>query len=156
MQSVSIANNVCQFDSHSWRGSSWLWSYASWIYNYRCNECLSCEFEFYWWRGVLDTTLYDKICQWLATGQSTLVSPANKADYHDIADIMLKVSLNQSMHQRQILFHVPRAEYSINSLRTTIRFKCWKGVISISGGKFIFFTRVFSAETDFKKDIVYI
>ena len=29
----------------------------------------SCEFESCSWRGVLDTTLYDKVCQWLATGQ---------------------------------------------------------------------------------------
>jgi len=40
MQSVSIANNICQFDSQSWWGLSWLWSYGSWIYNYWCNECL--------------------------------------------------------------------------------------------------------------------
>jgi hypothetical protein len=28
----------------------------------------SCEFEPHSWRGVLDTTLCDKVCQWLATG----------------------------------------------------------------------------------------
>jgi hypothetical protein len=29
----------------------------------------SCEFEPRSWRGVLDTTLYHKVCQWLTTGQ---------------------------------------------------------------------------------------
>ena len=45
-----------------------LWSYGSWIYNYLCNQCLSLLTL---WdrtpikRGVLDTTLCDKVCQWL-------------------------------------------------------------------------------------------
>ena len=29
---------------------------------------LSCEFEPHSWRGVLDKTLCDQVCQWLATG----------------------------------------------------------------------------------------
>jgi len=29
----------------------------------------SCEFEPHSWRGVVDATLYDKFCQWLATGR---------------------------------------------------------------------------------------
>ena len=29
---------------------------------------LSCEFEPHSWRGVLDKTVCDKVCQWLATG----------------------------------------------------------------------------------------
>jgi hypothetical protein len=31
---------------------------------------LSCEFEPHSWRGVIDTTLCDKVCQWFATGFS--------------------------------------------------------------------------------------
>ena len=57
----------------------------------------SCEFEPCSWRGVLDTTLYDKVCQWLAVGRwfspGTLVSSTNKTDCHDIAEILLKVAL---------------------------------------------------------------
>jgi hypothetical protein len=38
--------------------------------------------------GVLDTALYDKVCQWLAAGQwfslDTPVSSTNKTDCHDI------------------------------------------------------------------------
>jgi hypothetical protein len=47
---------------------------------------------------VLDTTLYDKDCQWLAAGQcfstGIPVSSTNKIDRHDITEILLKVALN--------------------------------------------------------------
>jgi hypothetical protein len=47
---------------------------------------------------ILDTTLCDKVCQWLATGlwfsMGTSVSYNNKTDRHDIAEILLKVALN--------------------------------------------------------------
>jgi hypothetical protein len=59
---------------------------------------LSCEFESRWLQSVLDTTLCDKVFQWLATGQwfslGTPVSSTNKTDNHDIAEILLKVALN--------------------------------------------------------------
>ena len=69
-------------------------------------------------RSVLDTTLCDKVCRWLATGwwfsrgttlcdkvcqwlvtvwwfsPGTLLSSTNKTDCHDIAEILLKVVLN--------------------------------------------------------------
>jgi hypothetical protein len=49
-------------------------------------------------RGVLNTKLCDKVCQWLATGRwfspCTLVSSTNKSDRHDITEILLKVALN--------------------------------------------------------------
>ena len=49
-------------------------------------------------RCVLDTTLCDKACQWLATGRwfsaGTRVSSTNKTDSHDITEILLKVALN--------------------------------------------------------------
>jgi hypothetical protein len=58
----------------------------------------SCEFEPRSWRGVLDTTLCDKVCQWLATGQwfslGSPVSFTNKIDRHDIVEILLEVALN--------------------------------------------------------------
>jgi hypothetical protein len=43
--------------------------------NYKC-----CEFESHSWQGVLDTTLCDKVCQWLSP--ITLVSSTNKTDHH--------------------------------------------------------------------------
>ena len=57
-----------------------------------------CEFDPRSWQGVLDTTLCDKFCQWLATGQwfspGIPVSSTNKIDCHDITEILLKVALN--------------------------------------------------------------
>ena len=52
----------------------------------------SCEFEPRSWRGVLDTTLCDKVCQWFSP--STPVSSTTKTDFHDITEILLKVALN--------------------------------------------------------------
>jgi len=41
--------------------------------------------------GVLDTTLCDRICQWLSTGRwfspGTMFSSTNKTDRHDITEI---------------------------------------------------------------------
>jgi hypothetical protein len=71
------------------------WSHGSWIYNYLCNQCLS---PLTLWvriplrRGVLDTTLCDKVCHWFSPG--TPVSSANKTECHDITEILLKVVLN--------------------------------------------------------------
>jgi hypothetical protein len=57
-----------------------------------------CEFKPRSWRGALDTTLCDKVCQWLATGRwfssSTPVSPTNETCRRDITEILLKVALN--------------------------------------------------------------
>ena len=72
----------------------WSWLYGSWIYNYICNQCLS---PFMLWIWILDTTLCDKVCQWLTTGRwfslGTPVSSTNKAYRHDIHEILLKVTL---------------------------------------------------------------
>ena len=47
---------------------------------------------------LLDTTLCDKVCQWLVTDQwfspGTPVSSTNKTDHHDITEILLEVALN--------------------------------------------------------------
>jgi len=56
-------------------GSSWSWSYGSWIDNYLCNQCLSLLtlwVRIHLRRGVLDTKLCDKVCQWLAAGRCFL------------------------------------------------------------------------------------
>ena len=59
---------------------------------------LNCDFEPRSLRGVLDTTLCYKVCQWIATGRwfslGTIISSTNKIDLHDIAEIVLKVALN--------------------------------------------------------------
>ena len=68
-------------------------NYAISAYHHWC-----CEFESRSGRVVLDTTLCDKVCQWLATvrwfSPGTPVSSTNKTDRHDITEILLKVALN--------------------------------------------------------------
>jgi hypothetical protein len=55
----------------------------------------SCEFEPSSWRGVLATTLCDKVCQWLATCQwFSPLSSTNKTNRHNVPEILLKVALN--------------------------------------------------------------
>jgi hypothetical protein len=58
----------------------------------------SCEFESRSWRGVFDTTLCDKVCQWLVTGRwFSSAAPSlstKKADHHYITEILLIIALN--------------------------------------------------------------
>jgi hypothetical protein len=62
------------------------------------------------WRGVLDITLCDKVCEWLATGRGfslgTPVSSTNKTDRHNITDILLKVALNTIILTRSLSFYL--------------------------------------------------
>ena len=57
-----------------------------------------CVFESCSWRGVLDTTLCDKVCQWLPTGRwispGTPFTSTNTTDRHDIIEILLKMVLS--------------------------------------------------------------
>jgi translation elongation factor EF-1beta len=65
----------------------------------------SCEFESCSWRGVLDTTLCDKVCHWLVTGRwfspGTPASSTTKTGRHDIAEILLKVALKHQISINQ-------------------------------------------------------
>ena len=79
------------------------WSYGSWIYNYLCNHCLSpltLQVRIPLRRGVLDTTLCDIVCQWLAQVcgflrvPGTLISSNNNTDHYNITEVLLKVALN--------------------------------------------------------------
>jgi hypothetical protein len=49
---------------------------------------LSCEFELRSWQHILQTTLCDKVCQWLAVGRwlspGTPVSSTNKTDHPEV------------------------------------------------------------------------
>jgi hypothetical protein len=67
-QSVNLDSLSCSFTS---KGPSWSYAHGSWIYNYLCNQCLS---PLMLWvrislrRGVLDTTVSDKVCLgWMET-----------------------------------------------------------------------------------------
>ena len=89
-------------DRVQWRTNNFNWRII--VHNQLVFSCLiihlpSCEFEPHSWRGVLDTTLCDSVCQWLATGQwfspGTPVSSTNKTDHHNITEILLKVVKTQ-------------------------------------------------------------
>jgi hypothetical protein len=74
-----------------WMGPSWPWSYGSLIYYYLCNQCLS---PLMWIRISIRarcTTLCDRDCQWLATGQ--WFPPPINLTANDIT-LLLKVALN--------------------------------------------------------------
>ena len=82
------------------------WSYGSWIYNYLFNHCLSpltLQVRIPLRRGVLDTTLCDKVCQWLRTSRwfslSTLVSSANQTEHKEI---MVFLELQQKFEATNI------------------------------------------------------
>ena len=77
---------------------------CSWIYNYLCNQCLS---PLMLWirtplrRGILDTTLCDKVCQSLTYLRQVggvlwvlWVSSTIKTYHHDITRILFKVELS--------------------------------------------------------------
>ena len=75
-----------------------------WSYGRLCNLCNRCLSPLTLWvriplrRGVLDTTLCDKVCQWLATyrwfSPGIPVSSISKTGRYDIIEILLKVTLN--------------------------------------------------------------
>jgi hypothetical protein len=82
----------------------------------------NCEFELHSWRGVLDTTLCDKVCQWLTTGwwfsPGPPFSSTNKTDRHDINEILLKVALNNiNQPVSYILFSLKCISYILFSLK---------------------------------------
>ena len=83
------------------------------------------------WRGVLDTTLCDKVCYWLVTGQwfspGTPVSSTNKTDRHDIANILLKVALstiNQTCSHKNSVYIYLALEWTFYFMKNCIK-SCW-------------------------------
>ena len=46
------------------------------------------------WRGVLDTPLYDKVCQSLSTGRWFSPGTPVSSDNHDVTELLLKVAFN--------------------------------------------------------------
>jgi hypothetical protein len=110
----------------------WWRPYGSWTYNYLCNRCLS---PLRLW-VVLDATLCDKVCLWLATGWwfslGTLVSSTNKTDCCDITEILLK------NHKPQVVVN-PNTIWSRPPLETACRNLCVSYVSSYNPNSFITF-----------------
>ena len=101
------------------------------------------------WRGILDTTSCDKVCQWLATGRwfslGTLVFSTNKTDRHDLTEILLKVALNTIILNPQNLSKVT-FQNNILPLYMKMDHAC-----TMSGSRFswhlIFYIFIFFART---------
>ena len=76
-------------------------------------------------RLVLDTTLCDKVCQWLVTGrrfsQRIQVSSTNKTDSHYITEILLKVALSTiSLNLTLRNIHIEVGQLCVRSFDTWI------------------------------------
>ena len=81
------------------------------------------EFESRSWGGVLDTTLYHKVCQWLVAGwrfsPGTPVSSTSKTDHHNITKILFKVTLNTITHYYTNTLTMNRSHNPLHSRRTS-------------------------------------
>jgi hypothetical protein len=80
--------------------------------------------------GLLDTTLCDKVCQWLGRAFSS----TNKTDRHDKTEILLKVALNTITLDPYVFFIMmnnknekknkdPKTERKINTCHCTYQYK---------------------------------
>jgi hypothetical protein len=100
---LSNLSDICwTFVGHFGRNMSDLrvWS----LIHLECTVCIQCISPLTLWviiplrRGVLDTPLCDKVCQWLAASLwfslCTLLSFTNKTDRHDQNIILLYVALD--------------------------------------------------------------
>ena len=102
------------------------WLYGSWIYSYLCIQWLS---SLQLWgrilirRGVLDSTLCDKVCQWLGKGRGFSpgppVSSTNKTDRHDITELLLKVASNINIDIHWLISY-PQTCISVLSSHVTL------------------------------------
>jgi hypothetical protein len=125
---IMIYGDYLETESHDKKGTSWSRSHGSWIYTHLCNQCL---LSLTLWvriplrRGVLDTTLCDKVCQWLAAG--LWFSPGspffsiNKTDHHDKTEILLKVVLSTITPTPPLTHDMQCSVYSIE-IHTTLYF----------------------------------
>ena len=86
-------------------GLSWPWSYDTWIYNYLWSQCLSPLTV--WVRiplrqGVFDTTLCDKVCQWLVTiianAKKMQIKSPQKSRYKMILSLFKNNSVIEVFH----------------------------------------------------------
>jgi hypothetical protein len=116
--------------------TSWPWSYGNWIYNYMCNKCLSPIML--WVRNSMRarcSTLYDRVCQLLATGRLFSpvppVSSTNKTDSHDITEILLKVSLSTIKRTNNMFIYLNINDKISVLLVVSSWFKLW-GMVQFS------------------------
>jgi hypothetical protein len=106
---LSSTDSICSVKLH-WRDNILLYKITYQDIGFSGTWCMQCsEFESRSWRGILDTTLCNKVCQWLVTDRRfSPVSFNNKTDLHDITEILLKVMLNtiSIAHQQDQLLYL--------------------------------------------------
>jgi hypothetical protein len=101
------------------RESLWLFSYGSLIYNYLGNQCisplkLSVRIPLMV-RCTRNNLMYDKVCQWLATGRwFSPVSSANKTE--------AKTKYSRNIVKSGAKHHKPTINWSIFCDQTCMRF----------------------------------
>ena len=84
---------------HSAVPNIYFWSFVLYL-GVTMNSNIKCMTMNSSWPRVPDTTLCDKVFQWLATGRCFFpVSSTNKTDLHNITNILLKVALHTINHQ---------------------------------------------------------
>ena len=115
-------------DSGIIKGTWWSWLYSSWIDSYLCYQCLSTPTL--WVRiplrqGVLDTTLCDKVCQWLATDR--WFSPVSSIEIDRLVNswhiVEIGVKHHKQKHTQEVLYLVSGSNIKI-TLINTIKFYC--------------------------------
>jgi len=92
---------------------------------------------------VLDTTICDKVCQWIVVGQwfspGTPVSSTKKTDRHDITEILLKVALNTINHKKNGCSRIKfKYRLSKDLLTLAILISVWKTYRPGDGLKLVF------------------
>jgi hypothetical protein len=113
---------------------------------------LRCKFESRSWRDVLDTTLCDRVYQWLTEGRWFSPGPAvsftNKTEHHDIIEILLKVALNTIRQTNQphcsklpskLLYRTCRIINSLNDWLNRFLKISWNYYFCLSMIKFLLF-----------------
>ena len=92
-------------------------------------------------KGVLNTTLYDKVWNWLVAGRwfslGTLISTINKTDHQDIIEILLKVTLN-TINQKNLTSNnrfVFTRNLALTSNKTLLHTRTWHEKTSLSSIK---------------------
>ena len=72
------------------------------------------------WKTPMYTTLCDKVCQWLATGQwFSPISFINKTDHRDITEILLKVALNTITLTSNLVLYIHISFFLITPFTST-------------------------------------
>ena len=121
-----IRETIEQWGRRGREGMEAWFTYAISVYHHK-----SCELESRSWRGVFDTKLCDKVCQWLAAvrwnSPGTPICSIFKTDTYDITETFLKVTLNAITLTQNNNFYLPSDTITEQNINTTIY---WNNIFS--------------------------